>query len=580
MATISKLLTDPFLQLPTADSVRVVWFTEFAGQQHWVNYGENLENSAIGQTTRLRYTREDAQSQVPFDKKPDEGVMFRPIWRHEATITGISEQVPYTVTSINDQGETITSETFTLAPTPAKGKPLKILLTSDHQLMPMTAANLQKVEETVGKVDAVFMGGDLAHIPDRASEWFDDSRGGGFFPVLQGNADYQLQQNETTTRYRGGEIIQHAPIFPAVGNHEVMGCFSMNKPLKQQFHNAVPRSIAKLRVRANNANPNRDPNVEQALIESYSFNLNTYQSLFTLPSTTPYYAVTFGDIRLVVLYITNVWRVPGMSPKRPGRYAERQADLKNPQRWGFGQFIFEPITPGTRQYQWLQQELNRPEFQQAQLKIVMFHHPPHTLGDNIVPAYTDPIQKMEYDEKGKLSAVRYEYPKDQDQIHQYVIPLLKQAGVDLVYYGHSHLWNRFVDDNGIHYLESSNVGNTYGAYWDQQRPVPKSYQEDYVAQGDPYGLEPVMPTLDPLKDEQGNSLPYIASNEITVFSILDTASNTISSYRFDTRYPDSEVIKFDEFVIGKPSTTKNQPVGLVATVIFTLGLITLVIVGL
>jgi hypothetical protein len=37
------------------------------------------------------------------------------------------------------------------------------------------------------------------------------------------------------------------------------------------------------------------------------------------------------------------------------------------------------------------------------------------------------------------------------------------------------------------------------------------------------------------------------SNDITAFSILDTASGTVSSYRFDTRYPDSEVVKFDEF---------------------------------
>ena len=33
---MTGLLTDPFLQRPTADSVRVVWFTEFAGQRHTV----------------------------------------------------------------------------------------------------------------------------------------------------------------------------------------------------------------------------------------------------------------------------------------------------------------------------------------------------------------------------------------------------------------------------------------------------------------------------------------------------------------------------------------------------------------
>jgi len=41
----------------------------------------------------------------------------------------------------------------------------------------MTAANLQKVVETVERVDAVFFVGDLVNVPDRASEWFDDKRG-------------------------------------------------------------------------------------------------------------------------------------------------------------------------------------------------------------------------------------------------------------------------------------------------------------------------------------------------------------------------------------------------------------------
>jgi hypothetical protein len=48
-------------------------------------------------------------------------------------------------------------------------------------------------------------------------------------------------------------------------------------------------------------------------------------------------------------------------------------------------------------------------------------------------------------------------------------------------------------------------------------------------------------------DEDGKPMPYIASNDITVFSIFDTGTGTVTSYRFDTRNPDSQVIKFDEF---------------------------------
>ncbi len=34
------MLTDPFLQLPTENSVRIVWFTDFIGVEHQVIYGE------------------------------------------------------------------------------------------------------------------------------------------------------------------------------------------------------------------------------------------------------------------------------------------------------------------------------------------------------------------------------------------------------------------------------------------------------------------------------------------------------------------------------------------------------------
>ena len=127
--------------------------------------------------------------------------------------------------------------------------------------------------------------------------------------------------------------------------------------------------------------------------------------------------------------------------------------------------------------------------------------------------------------------------------------MLESAGVQLVYYGHSHLWNRFVSPKGIHFLESSNVGNTYGAHVeDNKRPVPQDNpQLNYAETGNPNGLEPVVPTIKPLQNDSGKPLPYIASNDLTVFSIFDTGTGTISSYRYDTSKPESPVVKFDEF---------------------------------
>ncbi len=539
----SHLLTDPFLQLPTATSVRVVWFTEFAGSKHMVSYGENLQRTAFANTTKLSRLREDQQSRV--GKQTQDGQIYqhpvkRDIWRHEAEVVELTpgKRIPYRVTSVEENSNLVSSQIFSLAPAPMPSTPLKILLTSDHQLKPMTAANLQKVVKTVGQVDAVFFAGDLVDIADRASEWFDDNRGNPFFPTLQGRAKYEIEFNRIKTSYIGGEIIQHAPMFTTIGNHEVMGRFGRKGSLGGEFNDAIPRDIAKKLYGAQS-------------LKNNSFNTDTYEEIFTLPQSKEggetYYAVSFGDVRLVVLYAANIWRTPNLDAAARGKYQEREKDLQFPVEWGYGQHIFEPITQGSQQYNWLRKELNSPEFKKAKYKVVMLHYPPHSLGDNIVPAYTAPVQKIERNTLNQIKAVRYEYPLDADYIIRDVVPLLEVAHVQLVFYGHSHLWNRFYSQLKMHFLETSNVGNTYGAFLGKkQRQVPVEYQENYVKFGDPNELEAVIPTISPLSKD-GQQIPYVASNEITVFSIFNTGTGTITSYRFDTRKPDSEVVKFDEF---------------------------------
>ncbi|MEB3340747.1 metallophosphoesterase [Okeania sp.] len=552
----SKFLTDPFLQAPTKNSVQVVWFTEFPGQRNLVFYGENLTQVVEANTTKLSRTREDQDSFV--GKQIEKGLiyqqpMMRDIWRHEAKVIDLipNNSVPYQVISEQENGENISSKIFSLAPKPTADQPLKILLTSDHQLKPMTSANLQKVTETFDKLDAVFFAGDLVNIPDRSSEWFDDNRGNAFFPNLQGRANYELEKNGEKTIYQGGELIQNMPLFPAIGNHEVMGIFSMESSLNDQFSQPYPLEVVKNLSSQNTENIN-----SETWLKNNSFNTDTYQEIFTFPENNSekknYYAVTFGDVRLVVLYITNIWRSPSLEDDARGKYRERKKDFDNPAEWGYGQHIFEPIIKGSEQYNWLEKELASQEFQEAKYKVVMFHHPPHSLGENAIPAYTNPIQYIDRDKNGKITMIRYEYPQQNDYIIRDVLPLLESAGVQLVFYGHSHLWNRFVSPSGMHFLETSNVGNSYGAYiGDKKRTVPLNYQEKYAEVGNPNGLEPIIPSIAPLRDENGKALPYIASNDITVFSIFETETGTVSSYYFDTRKPNSEVVKFDEFQLQK-----------------------------
>lgn len=545
-----QLLTDPFLQFPTPNSVRVVWFTEFPGTLHQVRYGKNLDHTVTAITRQLTRTREDQDSRVGEQTTP--GTLYshptwRPIWRHEAEVTGLvpGQRVPYQVISQDSNHQPVSSRVFSLAGTPTPGTPLKILLTSDHQLKPMTAANLQKVSETVGQVDAVFFAGDLVNIPDRASEWFDDHRGNAFFPVLQGHGSASLTHDGVTTVYTGGEIIQHAPLFPTIGNHEIMGEFSMEIPLNQQFSRTRPQWAA-TQLYDQLPMPTATETNRETWIKNHAFNTDTYQEIFSLPEPQTYYATTFGDIRLISLYLTNVWRSPRTEGQRRGRYQEAPEDFSHPENWGYGQHLLAAITPGTPQYQWLVAELQSPEFQRARYKIVMFHHPAHTLGLNVIPPYTDPVQTIERDATGQIQQIRYSYPKEKDYIIQEVVPLLEAAGVQLVIYGHSHLWNRFVSPQGVHFLETSNVGNTHGAYLgDKPRRFP-DFDQNSVAVGDPNGLTPAIPTLARVPGDSDGTQPYIASNEVTVFSIFETATGTLSSYYFDTRHPNSAVVKFDQ----------------------------------
>lgn len=545
------MLSDPFLQLPTPDSVEVVWFTEFAGDKHWVQWGKDLEHRTGVDTQQLTRTREDEWSYTfqTYDK-----LSLRPIWRHQAVITGLraGETLPYQVFSQESQ-RIHQSDIFSLQPSPPPDQPLKILLTSDHQLMPMVAANIQQAIAVYGDFDGVFHAGDMVNVPDRASEWFDDRRGRSFFPVLQGRASVTLGGKI----YQGAQVLQSTPLFPCIGNHEVMGRNSPSKALHLQFKDARPQAIAEEEYfeQQDFAEQEYDPGQAAQWIEDNSFNFQTYQEIFSLPpSPAPqkqYYAVTFGNIRLISLMVTNVWRTPQQDSSIAGRYQESSQQLHELENWGYGQHIFEPITPGSRQYEWLKQELAGEEFRQAQYKIVMFHHPPHSLGGNVTPPYTDPQAYEEYTPDGVMVHRRYHYPKGEDQIIKHLIPLLENAGVQLVFYGHSHLWNRFVSLGGMHFLETSNVGNSYGAHLaDNPRSLPDFIDpnNDFPV-GNPNGLSPITPTIAPLLNSGGKPLPYIASNKITVFSVLETDEDNavIKSYYFDSSADNNNIVLFDQF---------------------------------
>ena len=99
----------------------------------------------------------------------------------------------------------------------------------------------------MGTPDAVLFAGDFVNVPDRASEWFDQAKDNApaFFPALQGH--YQAYMPGFP--YNGGEILQHAPLFGTIGNHEVMGRYTPDEDgysLNGSFNDPQPAWFAEV----------------------------------------------------------------------------------------------------------------------------------------------------------------------------------------------------------------------------------------------------------------------------------------------------------------------------------------------
>ena len=299
--------------------------------------------------------------------------------------------------------------------------------------------------------------------------------------------------------------------------------------------------------------------------------------------------------------VSRIWRNWNIGAQDRSKFVEMMSESNNPDEWGFGEHIFTPFAEGTTQYRWLKKTLNSPEFRRSKYRVVMFHQSAHGLGDNAVPVLTDPVMHIEYldqsgavQEKtvlmpqdnasrrqvfisevepllGNIQGIRYEYPVESDYFRRDIEPLLQRRGVQLVLTGHSHVWNRTrVGDMNL--METSSVGNCFGAYWTQpdgtawrgQRRIGGSFAaelesgpgvsrwdaDNYARLDDSHGRKPEMPTLaNPMMLFEGEPqpVPFVCSNNVTTFTVLDTEVGAVRSFAFDVRDPESAVVEFDRF---------------------------------
>lgn len=155
--------------------------------------------------------------------------------------------------------------------------------------------------------------------------------------------------------------------------------------------------------------------------------LETYMALFNLLGNERYYSHDYGNTHFLHLNIARQWT--------SNPYTKPQ--------WILG----DAITVGSPQYKWLVGDLNQ---NRQPWTVVSFHQPMMGQGNNTSPPFCDPVQKADS---------TYEYPRD--ILYNDLRPLLEKYSVDLVIWGHSHVYEHY-HVNGVHYMEASCIGNTYG----------------------------------------------------------------------------------------------------------------------
>lgn len=447
----ATLLTEPFLQLPGEDSVRVVWMTNFRGIRHEVIVGEGEDRRIVRAVTRrMNRLHEDAGSTAAAvaDLELDQ-VVLRPVWRHEAIVDGLEPdvRVPYRVRSVAaSERAALFSGKYTLKPLPSEGQPQMILLVSDQQNRYGYPAAMQLINEKLGPFDAVLVAGDYVDVPRRASEWFDrfdpawldnPNEGGrpfpstrpAFFPSFQGTYDKLFPEFP----WSGGEIIQHAPMMGSIGNHEVPGRYRPNETyiqngtevtanLNSMDSDPQPRWFAELRYEevASEINPFNDPKIREQWIRDNSHDFEVHRAMWSHPRGPEgegYWAQKMGDVYVISLNFARIWRTPNIRRTEEGLFRDRgkytEIGGEDPAEWGFGDFHFYAFGAGSQQYAWLQDVLASEEFRNTRYKVVLAHHTVSGLGDNVTPVHADNVMYVDFEtEDGETQTREVRFPRD------------------------------------------------------------------------------------------------------------------------------------------------------------------------
>lgn len=387
-----KLLAQPYLlSLNPSAEMNILWvqpkqteaFVEFG-------YTESLGNRAevkCYEITGLRGPLADGT----YGEIPDEHPAV-PVWQYIAKLEGLfpGKRVYYRCCY---GGEYTKIYDFLTAP---EGEAeYRFAQISDLQSLP----NCNKTVHQIGcfHPDFLLFSGDATYSCWRLDQWFDlddtmqdeDARKKAFFPCMQ-------QEN-------GARLMQYAPLFFCPGNHELdyMKC---SRGLSFEAAEETWR---------------------------WSVFMQLFRPLYPKQDWgidgTRWYSANYADMHIVSLSANRVLHVT-----QDGKSA-----------W----MLLDAIEPGSRQYQWLKEDL---ENDRSRFKWVIIHF--HILNKAWDAKFNFCAPVM--DEEGNAS-----YPNDGGQM---LIDLFSANHVNAVTYGHSHVYERYFT-KGTHYIEAAYFSVTFAS---------------------------------------------------------------------------------------------------------------------
>ena len=377
----------PYLQNPAADAMTIVWFSEDNNPGQLIYKKQNLTTSdTVSSIPVLAKTLGYStwEKETYFDGKAP-----APPYRHRVRLMGLEASTKYFYTVL--QGEGAFSAFFKTAPNPDQA--VRFIVFADSETEPESAgkhtpwpdpmtneARSYLVDQTTGfannlevirtqQPDFVAIAGDLVESGGEQRDWDEFWR--------------HLTRPENPPG-----LASQIPILAAPGNHEYYGGPEAGGYSQPASEKAINRFRIYFEFPANGS-----PNLQQE---------------------GRYFRLDYGPVTLILLDVVN--DSPNGSENDPNFFLSGENDAGGGHAPAFG--------PGSRQYAWLENQLQESQNRSA-FTFVILHHLPYSVGPHGWPAG----EGAGFDAQSGVPV-------------RTLTPLFMRYGVDAVFAGHDEMWER------------------------------------------------------------------------------------------------------------------------------------------